>query len=303
MSRAQWSQARLPVRWGGLDLSSSRYELDMQAIHVSDLAYLVSRRQSLEHAKRLVLGYDEVCAAMEVPAIRHLFVALWTSEAHILQNPNKKLDQISMLQALYKAIHRDLIQSSPVAAQVRLRAAAARDSGLWLTATPSPTRDFLFSNAALIDVVNMRLGIEFFGVGETCGYCHQVMDLMDHHVMGCIRQDSKYGIHIMFRNDISRYVAMAGLQPILEPTGLLSDSPQLKPIDILITAPPSLKSNSRRRFSRLAVDLAVTSPFQNHLLAEAAEQEFVSVTKYADRKRQQGWHGICRGSSICKVPY
>ena len=140
----------------GTALNNSRYELGMQAIHISDLAYLVSRR--------------------------HLS-AFWTKETHILQSPNQKLDQTSMLQALYKAIHRDLIQSSPVAAQFRL----PRGSGLWLTATPSPTRDFLFSNTALIDVVNMRLGIEIFGVGEICGYCHQVMDPMGHHVMGCTR--------------------------------------------------------------------------------------------------------------------
>ena len=210
LSRVQWSQARLPVQWGVLDLNNSRCELGMQAIHISDLAYLVSRRQSLEHAKRLALGYDEVCALMEAPIIRHLS-AFWTNEAPILQNPNEKLDQTSMLQALCKTIHRDLIQSSPVAAQVRLRAAAARGSGLWLTATPSPTRDFLFSNATLIDVVSIRLGIEIFGIGETCGYCRQVMDPMGHHVMGCIRQASKYGIHNVLHNDISRYAAMAGL--------------------------------------------------------------------------------------------
>ena len=172
---------------GGLGLNNSRYELGMQqVIHVSGLAYLVSCRHSLEHAKRLTPGYDEICVAMEDPIICPLS-SFWTNEARILQNPNEKLDQTSMLQALYKTIHRDLIQSSPVVAQVRLRAAAARVSGLWLTATPSPTRDFLFSNAALIDVVSMRLGIEIFGVGETCGYCHQVMDPMDHHVRGCIR--------------------------------------------------------------------------------------------------------------------
>ena len=192
-----------------------------------------------------------------------------------------------MFQALYKTILRDLIQSSLVAAQVRLRAAAARGSRLWLTATPSPTRDFLFSNAALIDVLCMRLGIEIFGVGETCGYCHQVMDPMGHRVMGYIRQDSKYGIHNVFRNDINRYAAMAGLHPILEPIGLLSDSPELRPADILIMAPLSLNPNYRRRFSRLVLDLTVISPFQNHLLAEAAEQELVSATKYADQKRQQ----------------
>ena len=95
LSRAQWSQAWFPVRWGGLGLSNSRYELGMQAIHVSDLAYLVSYRQSLEHAKRLAPGYDEICATMEAPIIRPLS-AFWTSEVHILQNPNEKLDHFSI---------------------------------------------------------------------------------------------------------------------------------------------------------------------------------------------------------------
>ena len=83
--------------------------------------------------------------------------------------------------------------------------------------------------------------------------------------------------------------------------GLLNDSPQVRPVDTLIMAPPSLKSNSRRKFSRLALDLAVTSPFQNHLLVEATEQEFVSITKYADRKCQQ--HQLAERCAAANLGY
>ena len=149
LSRAQWSQARLPVHWGGLALNKSQYELGMQAIHVSDLVYLASCRQSLEYAKRLAPGYDEVCITMEIPVICHLS-AFWTSEANILQNPNEKFDQASVLQALDKAIHRDLVQSNLVAAQVRLRAAAARDSGLCLRPRPHQFGIFFFQMLHLL---------------------------------------------------------------------------------------------------------------------------------------------------------
>ena len=105
----------------------------------------------------------------------------------------------------------------------------------------------------------------------------------------------------MLRNDISRYAAMAGLQPILESMGLLNDSPQLRLADILIMTPPSLFPNSRRSFSHLALDLSITSPFQNHLLAEIAEQELASATKDADRKRQQ--HQLAERCAAANLGY
>ena len=71
----------------------------------------------------------------------------------------------------------------------------------------------------------MRLGVPIFGEGLGCVYCHQSLDHLGHHVMGCMRQGSKYGIHNSLRNTIHRYAEMAGLRPVLAPTGLLAEDP------------------------------------------------------------------------------
>ena len=111
-----------------------------------------------------------------------------------------------MLQSLYEAVLKDLFQSNTATGQVRLRAFAASGSGVWIIAAPSPTKDLLFPNTAFIDVLNMRLGVEIFGLGKACNFCAEVLDACEYHVLGCIRQGSKYGIHNCLRNTVFRYV-------------------------------------------------------------------------------------------------
>ena len=81
---------------------------------------------------------------------------------------------------------------------------------------------------------------------------------------------------------------MAGLRPVLEPTGLITGSTQIRPADTLLIAPPSLKPNSWRKFPRLALDLAVTCPVTQPLIAQAAAETLSAAGKYADRKRGSG---------------
>ena len=91
-----------------------------------------------------------------------------------------------MLQSLYEAVLKDLFQSSTATGQVRLQAIAASGSSAWLAAAPSPTKDLLFPNTAFVDVLNMRLGREIFGLGKACNFCAETLDAYGHHIMGCM---------------------------------------------------------------------------------------------------------------------
>ena len=267
----QWLQARLPIRYGGLGLLSSRYELGMRVFHVADLVYVSARRQSYEHISRLVSGYEALAGIFEHDAVQHLSFFYPTHGAS-LSKPSAPLDQASMLQNLHEAIFQDLLQSSTVAQQARLRAVAAPGAGAWLQVAPSPTRDLLFSDIAFSDVVSMRLGVPIFQGDEGCTYCGQALDPCGHHIMSCMRQGNKYGIHNSLRKTVHRFAQMAGLRPVLEPTGLITGSTQIRPADTLLIAPPSLKPNSWRKFPRLALDLAVTCPVTQPLIAQAAAE-------------------------------
>ena len=50
-------------------------------------------------------------------------------------------------------------------------------------------------------------------------------------------------------------------------------------------APPSMKPNSWKKFPRLALDIAVTSPVLPSVLAQAANEPLSVATSYAERKR------------------
>ena len=150
---------------------------------------------------------------------------------------------------------------------------------------PRPLEIWCVPDIAFSDIVSMRLGMPVFGEGKGCNYYGQILDPLGYHVLACMRQGNKYGIHNSLRDTVHRYAELAGLRPILEPTGLLANDPHLRPADILIVAPPSLTPNSWRKFPRLALDLAVTSPMLYSHLSEAAHPTLSSASRYAERKR------------------
>ena len=96
---------------------------------------------------------------------------------------------------------------------------------------------------------------------------------------------------------------MAALQRQLEPTQLLSAAPQERPADTLIVAPPAIRPNSWRRFPRLALDIAVSSPFQHTTLHEAAREVLASSKRYSQHKRNsRGLGDRCAAANIGYEP-
>ena len=75
------------------------------------------------------------------------------------------------------------------------------------------------------------------------------------------------------------------MNPVLEATGLLPDDPNCRPADVLISAPPTLRQNSWSKYPRVALDVAVTSPFQSSALATNATGALRAASQYAQRKR------------------
>ena len=286
LTEAQWAQARLPAKRGGLGLLSTRYEKEMRVLHLADLSFLVSRRQVLEYVRRLLPWYDaRMSQHDERTCIEHIS-PFFPSFRDEIRDSERKLDQKTMMDAFYQQLHHELVSTGTLGTQIRLRGVAAQGASAWVQTIPSSTKDTIFSNAAFSDVVGLRLGVSFFAEGVACSFCGQAMDEYGHHILGCLRQGSKYGIHNSLRNTIHRDANLAALQPKLEPTGLLSDDPQARPADTLLVVPPGVRQNSWRKFPRIAVDVAVTSPYQQASMADSTQAEVPSATRYAERKRQ-----------------
>ena len=107
-----------------------------------------------------------------------------------------------------------------------------------------------------------ELGIAIFETGLAYSFCHQNLDPQGHHIMICMGHGHKQLMYTSFRNVIYRLAQRTRTQPKLEPIGLLPNNPQQRPVDILITALPDIQILSWRKFPRLALDCAITSPFQ-----------------------------------------
>ena len=169
---------------------------------------------------------------------------------------------------------------------MRLTAYSAAGADAWLKATPSLNQDTLLSNVAFRTTLSMRLGIAIFETGLACSFYHQNLDSQGHHIMTCMGHGRKQLMHTSFRNVVYRLTQRARTQPKLEPIGLLPNNPQQRPADILITALPDIHISSWRRFPRLALDCAITSPFQQQTQQIASSSPLVSGIRYADLKRK-----------------
>ena len=104
--------------------------------------------------------------------------------------------------------------------------------------------------------------------------------------MTCMGHGHKQLMHTSFRNVVYRLAQRTRTQPKLEPIGLLPNNPQQRPADILITALPDIHISSWRRFPRLALDCAITSPFQQQTQQIASSSPLVSGIRYADFKHK-----------------
>ena len=96
---------------------------------------------------------------------------------------------------------KDLLQSNTVIGQMRLQAIATSGSGVWLTTISCPTK-------TIPKDLNIRMEMEIFGLGKAYNFCVEILDAYGHHILGYMRQDSKYDIFNYLRIMIFRYISM-----------------------------------------------------------------------------------------------
>ena len=186
---------------------------------------------------------------------------------------------------------RQLLDTSPPAICVRLHAHNTPWSDGWLRAFPSDVLDTRLSNAALRDAVAQRLGVEDTMGGRHCPFCRCVMDGYGHHCAACMAGGDKVLQHNQLRNTVHLEAAKGRTYPELEKRGLLRDLgwPDLagrRPADTLLISPGALRTTSRRRFPRIALDFAVVSPYTVAYIQQAATTPLAACIAYAGLKRR-----------------
>lgn len=167
---------------------------------------------------------------------------------------------------------------------MHLTAYSATGADAWLKPIPNLKQDILMPNAAFRTTLSMRFGITIFETGLAYSFCLQNLDPQGHHIMTCIGHGHKQLIYTSFRNIEHRLAQRTRAQPKLEPTGLLPNNPQERSADILITGLLNIQMSSWRRCSRLALDCAIISPFQQQTQQIAGSPPLVNGIRYADLK-------------------
>ena len=220
------------------------------------------------------------------------------AETHALQNLIPFLPNVSPTHCTTCPNHRELVkvaiqkssdclvQGSSASDALRIRACQLPWGDGWLVGTPSTSSDALLSNVAVLDSLSLRLGLETLTSGGQCPFCHQAMDSLGHHSMTCMAGGARTRMHYTLRDSIYTVAERAGMRPRLEVAGLLPNAEGRRPADILCVATPLLQQNSWRKYPRLALDIALVSPYATSAFNLGASGSGGAATAYAERKRR-----------------
>ena len=132
----------------------------------------------------------------------------------------------------------------------------------------------------------MRFWVRVFDDSLACSFCQSHLDAYGHHCMCCMGQGHKQVTHTSFRNVVYRLAPRAGARPCLEPTNFLPEMPQTRPADVFIVSLPDIQQSSLRRFPKMALDCAITSPFHNSVVRAAATTPGMAADRYTDLKQK-----------------
>jgi hypothetical protein len=282
----QWTQAKLPTKYGRIGLLAPRTEIGLEVVSLADLGFLVSHRRCASHIQELLPGiWSSTSHACEEPAIQHLAACLPVL-APSFRDPQSQIAHRDVLGRIHQQVYSGLMNQHDLSGRARLTAYSAPLADAWLKTPPSWSQDTFLSNAAFHDILSMRLGVKVFDDGLACSFCQQNLDSQGHHCMGCMSQGHKQQMHTTFRNVVYRLAARAGARPVLEPDNLLPATPLTRPADVLIVSLPDVHQSSWRRFPKLALDCAITSPFQSATLRASAAGALAAADRYADLKRK-----------------
>ena len=200
-----WTQASLPLRFGGLgvrrlaDVALPAYISSVEATR--DLVCTINHRPNGDRPARLTSAI-ETFTTIQCPDL----------------DPDLCLSQRSLDDAASKHRWDDLLTRANQIDRARLLAAAAPHSGAWLSAVPVERLGLLLPDEAVRVNVALRLGTRV-QQPHRCR-CRTMSDAWGHHSLSCNRNPGRLPRHAALNDVVYRALAAAGLVAILEPRGL-----------------------------------------------------------------------------------
>jgi len=221
-----WSQASLPVRWGGIGIRSPSV--------LATSSFLASCHASAQ----LVVQLLPLHLQSNPEAFAPQAMILWQKLANAIPIP---LGPDACRQRCWDdgpslAISSQLLLQAGPVARARLLASSSPGSGAWLHALPFSNLGLRLANDELRTAVGLRHGCPLVRPHKCI--CRSEVNELGYHGLSCIRSAGRHRRHALANDVIVRAIRSAGIHAELEPTRLLRgdgkrpDGASLDPWDI-----------------------------------------------------------------------
>ena len=208
LSDAQWLQASLPVKSGGLGIR--------QAHHLAPSAFAASiastrqLQQSILNSSSLDLSTHEIQAHEMWSEMSNTSVPTGTS-AFVQKNWDKPIIS-ELVSTLTSTLSSDKDRA-------RFLAVSAPLASAWLNALPIAACGLRLDDNAIRVAIGLRLGTPIC-MPHACP-CSEFVDEVGSHMLSCKRSSARMGRHASLNDEIHRSLVKAGDPAIKEPPGLL----------------------------------------------------------------------------------
>ena len=212
LSDHQWSQATLPVKWGGLGIR--------RTTQVAPSAFLASAAGVETLVSSILVNGRPVTP----DGVRDTALGMWKRLGGVIP-PTGSEAQIQRCwdQQIIKAASESILQNaSDDYTKARLLASVAPHAGDWLNAAPISSVGLRLSNDALRVAVGLRLGANICSPHEC--RCSAKVDARGSHGLSCVRSAGRQMRHALLNDVISRALARARVASCKEPSGLIPGS-------------------------------------------------------------------------------
>ena len=204
-----WTQASLPVRYGGLGIRS--------AVQLAPSAFLASAAGSSDLAHHILPSHLQ---SLPLPNVAEA-AELW-SQGHNQPPPVGSASHRQKNWYVHKvsATADTLLECAPDAAsRARLLAASSRESGAWLNALPISSLGLRMDNNAIRVAVGLRLGSPLCRP-HICHHCGTEVNSLATHGLSCRWSEGRHHRHAAVNDIVHRSLSSAKVPSRLEPSGL-----------------------------------------------------------------------------------
>lgn len=203
-----WVQASLPVRYGGIGIRGVS-ELTLQAF----LSSAHGCKKLFDSIVSPALGLSAEVSQLPEAMSAWSFLRPKTRPKSL--RCQHQWDAIAC-----KAVQQGLLSScSSAVDRARLLAVFERESGLWLSALPSPNLGTLFDDCSLSMCVGLRLGLRT-NHPHSCR-CGGIVDDRGHHALSCRMSAGRIPRHASLNDLVRRALVSANVPAVLEPIGIV----------------------------------------------------------------------------------